>query len=180
MTTSPTRQSIPDQRQFHQAISRGGNAWYAACVRITRDAALAQDAVQDALLNAWRKRQQFQGGALLETWIHRIAVNSALAAVRRRRRSLPEALAQFGENDPESEQPKPDELVAYSELTSDLNSALDLLSDMERVCFVLKHLEEWRLAEIAEQLNISSGSVKQALFRAIKKLRIYMQSLRET
>ena len=169
------RPSLPTQQQFHQAISRGGNAWYGACLRITRDAALAQDAVQDALLNAWRKRRQFRGGALLETWIHRIAINSAINMVRRRRRDSLEPI----EDVVESQQCKPDELLAQSELSSDLNSALDLLSEMERVCFVLKHLEEWRLAEIAGQLDVSSGSVKQALFRAIKKLRVRMTSLRE-
>ncbi|MCB1588940.1 MAG: sigma-70 region 4 domain-containing protein, partial [Xanthomonadales bacterium] len=45
-------------------------------------------------------------------------------------------------------------------------------------CFVLKHLEQWRLEEIAEQLDSSLGSVKQALFRALRKLRDALQAWR--
>ncbi len=175
MTSSSTRSSLPDQRQFHQAISQGGNAWYAACLRITRDAPLAQDAVQDALLNAWRQRHQFNGDARLETWIHRIAINSAIAIVRRRKKGDVE----LHDEELESAEAKPDTRLTHSELSSDLATAMEALSEMERVCFVLKHLEEWRLAEIAERLQISAGAVKQALFRAVKKLRVNLHTLRE-
>jgi RNA polymerase sigma-70 factor (ECF subfamily) len=48
------------------------------------------------------------------------------------------------------------------------------LSEIERVCFVLKHLEQWRLKEIAAELNTNIGAVKQAIFRAVKKLRVSM------
>ncbi len=136
---------------------------------------MAQDAVQDALLNAWRKRSQFKGDAQLETWIHRIAINSAIATVRRRKKAEVELLDEAIESD----DAKPDALMMRSELDNDLATALDSLSEMERMCFVLKHLEEWRLAEIAERLSVSAGAVKQALFRAIKKLRVNLNTLRE-
>ena len=45
------------------------------------------------------------------------------------------------------------------------------LSEVERVCFVLKHLEQWRLKEIADELGSNVGNVKQAVFRAVHKLR---------
>lgn len=164
----------PGERAFHQAIERGGNAWYAACLRITGDPAQAQDAVQDGLLNAWSKREQFRGGARLETWIHRITVNSALALLRRRRPEIgadavPEAAA---------DDPGPAETLAASELGATLETALERLSNLERTCFVLKHLEQWRLAEIATELDTGVGPVKQALFRAVRKLRADMPDLR--
>ena len=71
-------QRLPGRADFHQAISARGASWYAVCLRITRDPDLAEDAVQDALLNAWSKRHQFTGSSRLETWIHRIAVNLSL------------------------------------------------------------------------------------------------------
>ena len=55
--------------------------------------------------------------------------------------------------------------------------AAEGLSELERVCFVLKHLEQWRLKEIAAELGAGVGTVKQALFRAVKKLRVRMTSL---
>ena len=159
----------PTGEDFHAAIGRGANVWYAACLRVTRDEALAQDAVQDALLSAWSKRAQFDGRARLETWIHRIAVNSALGLLRRRR---PESWLD-DEAMPGCE-PTPLDASAEQELGRELEAALADLSELERVCFVLKHLEQWRLAEIAQMLDTSVGSVKQALFRSLNKLRASM------
>jgi RNA polymerase sigma-70 factor (ECF subfamily) len=62
-------------------------------------------------------------------------------------------------------------------LESSLASALARLTETERVCFVLKHLEQWRIKEIADELNMNDGRVKQAVFRAVRKLRISMQGL---
>lgn len=161
--------SAPTRQDFHRAIGLGADGWYAACVRITRDSTLAQDAVQDALLNAWTKRHQFQATSRLETWIHRIAINAALSLVRRRRpvdATEPDTLA--------GSQPTPADVRSQEELSRDLDTALTGLSEMERVCFVLKHLEQWRLSEIAAELDIGTGPVKQALFRAVGKLRSTM------
>lgn len=164
---------VPTQQQFHQAISYGADAWYGACFRITHDEALAQDAVQDALLNGWAKRHQFRGTAKLETWLHRIAINSAIALIRKRQRHDWSELDENLSDDAATSF----EHYAANELGQDLQNALQVLSEMERVCFVLKHLEEWRLREISAQLDTGIGPVKQALFRAVKKLRSRMTNL---
>ena len=52
--------------------------------------------------------------------------------------------------------------------------SLDQLSELERTCFVLKHLEHWRLDDIAESLQTGVNNIKQALFRALRKLRVSM------
>ena len=164
----------PSEAEFHQAIARRGDHWYSACLRITRHPELATDAVQDALLNAWRKRDQFEGGAQLDTWIHRIAINSALSLVRSQH---PERWAPL-EQEPESPMDSPETIQQDTELSKGLERAMQQLSDIERLCFVLKHLEQWRLNEIAAELDTSLGTVKQAVFRAVKKLRVNMTDLR--
>src|ERR1044072_9867221 len=70
---------------FHTVLSERSVRWYNACLRITRDADLAADAVQEALLKAWDRRDEFRGEAELDTWIHRIALNAAIDLMRRRR-----------------------------------------------------------------------------------------------
>ena len=75
----------PSQADFHAAITDRSDRWFAACLKITRNRAMAEDAVQDALLNAWNKRHQFDNTARLDTWIHRIAVNAALQLLRKNR-----------------------------------------------------------------------------------------------
>ncbi len=165
---------VPTQADFHAAITARADRWVAACLRITRSRELAEDAVQEALLSAWNKRDQFQGGARLDTWIHRIAVNAALQLLRKQRPANFDSL-DFEVMD-DGDLPEDERLA--EELEADLTSALDHLTDIERTCFVLKHLEQWRLKEIGDELELSVGTVKQALFRGVRKLRRHMPALR--
>ena len=164
----------PTRAEFHEVIASRADRWYAACLKITRDRDLAEDAVQDALLSAWNKRHQYERSARLDTWIHRIAVNAALQILRKRRPGTWEPL----ETDIPDDTSAPDIARADEELGSDLAAALQRLSEIERVCFVLKHLEQWRLKEISHELDASIGTIKQALFRAVKKLRLSMADIR--
>jgi len=168
------RAGAPTQAEFHEAISNRSDRWFAACLRITRSRELAEDAVQDALLSAWNKREQFEQSARLDTWIHRIAVNAALQLLRKQRPGVFEPL----ETDVLDETGMPEDAEKNAQLERSLGDALAHLTEVERVCFVLKHLEQWRLNEIAEELGTSVGTIKQALFRGVRKLRTRMPELR--
>lgn len=172
----PTTESAgtPTQAEFHEVISNGADRWFAACLRITRNRDMAEDAVQDALLNAWNKRHQYERSARLDTWIYRIAVNAALGLLRKNRPGRWESL----ESEIVDETLTPDKARLEEELDKDLSAALQHLSEIERVCFVLKHLEQWRLKEIAAELDTSVDTIKQAIFRAVKKLRVRMADRR--
>lgn len=163
----------PTQAEFHEAITNRADRWFAACLKITRNRAMAEDAVQEALLSAWAKRSQFQHDARLDTWIHRIAVNAALQLLRKNRPASFEPLDFEIPDDADSQE----DVHHAGELERDLGKALTHLSDIERICFVLKHIEQWRLREIAEELEINVGAVKQALFRGVGKLRKRMTTL---
>jgi len=164
----------PTQAEFQEVIASRADRWYSVCLKITRNRDLAEDAVQDALLSAWNKRHQFDRSARLDTWIHRIAVNAALQLLRKSRPGIWEPL----ETDVPDEVASLDDARAEQELDKELTMALQHLTEIERVCFVLKHLEQWRLKEIAEELNTSIGTIKQAIFRAVKKLRVSMANRR--
>lgn len=172
MMPAPESGAEPTEAEFHEAISRRSDRWYSACLRITRNASLAEDAVQEALLSAWHKRGQFQRNSSLESWIHRIAVNAALALVRKERPDRFEPLADLVE-----ETVSPEQHACDGDVGEAFAAALPCLSDAERVCFVLKHIEQWRLREIADELGTEVGNVKQALFRAVKKLRVSMRDI---
>ena len=167
--------SPPSQADFHRAITQRSDRWYSACLKITLNTDLAADAVQDALLNAWRKRDQFRSTSRLDTWIHRIAVNAALNLLRKSRPGVFEAL----DHDVEDNTDGPERTLLDHELESDLAASLARLTEVERVCFVLKHLEQWRVREISEEIGTNEGRVKQAVFRAVHKLRVDMQHLQE-
>jgi RNA polymerase sigma-70 factor (ECF subfamily) len=164
---------VPSQADFHAAISDRSDRWFAACLKITRNRDMAEDAVQDALLSAWNKRHQFDSTARLDTWIHRIAINAALQLLRKNRPAAFEPL----EMDIEDDGDTPESVRAEQELGKTLTAAMTHLSEFERVCFALKHLEQWRLKEIAEELGTDIGAVKQGVFRGVRKLRARMGGL---
>ena len=155
---------------FHTVLAERSPRWYNACLRITRDADLAADAVQEALLKAWDRRGEFRGEAALDTWIHRIALNAAIDLTRKRKRRAEEELIDEGFEAPPSESPDSD--YAHEALSRDLTVAMQRLSAMERQAFLLKHIEGWRLEEIAESLQTNINNVKSVLFRGIRKLRV--------
>jgi RNA polymerase sigma-70 factor (ECF subfamily) len=151
-------------------LSERSGRWYNACLRITRDAELAADAVQDALLKAWDRREDFRGEAALDSWIHRIALNAAIDLTRRRKTRAPEEFDETGfESAPQT---SPESEYVLEELGKDLAVAMQRLSTMERQVFLLKHIEGWRLDEIAESLHTNINNTKSILFRAIRKLRV--------
>jgi RNA polymerase sigma-70 factor, ECF subfamily len=162
--------SIVRPDAFHTVLEERSVRWYNACLRITRDAELAADAVQEALLKAWDRRDDFRGEAALDTWIHRIALNAAIDMTRRRKTRAEDELDEEGYEAPVSEAPETD--YSLQALTKDLSVAMQRLSSMERQAFLLKHIEGWRLDEIAESLRTNVPAVKHALFRAVKKLRV--------
>ncbi len=176
MTHGAQSRGLPTTAEFHAVIADRSDRWYAACLRITKDPDLAADAVQDGLLSAWRKREQYDRDASLDTWIHRITINAALQLLRKRK---PERWLPMLEEQVDTTT-LPDSAQSDRELEASLGRALGALSDMEQLCFVLKHLEQWRLAEIAERLDVNVGTIKQALFRGVRKLRIGMPDLRST
>lgn len=166
MLTSLKSWVRPDS--FHAVLRERSVRWYNACLRITRDADLAADAVQEALLKAWDRRSEFRGESELDTWIHRIALNAAIDLMRRRRPQVMEELSAelpMAANSPHTE-------YVQEALNRDLITAMQRLTTMERQTFVLKHIEGWRLEEIAESLQTNANNTKQALFRAVRKLRV--------
>jgi len=166
--------TTPTLDEFHTALHHYGDRWYGVCLKITRDPALAEDAVQEGLLTAWNKRDQFQATAKLETWIHRIVVNAALQLLRKYKPQSWQPL----EEDKTIEPRTPLDARVEQEMGVELTAALVELSEFERVCFVLKHIEQWRLKEIAEELDTAISNIKQGLFRAVKKLRVSMADWR--
>jgi RNA polymerase sigma-70 factor, ECF subfamily len=187
---APNRQSPVDSETasaraldaFQSALATHGARWYSACLRITQNPTIAEDALQDALLKAWSERACFRHHAALDTWLHRIAVNCAIDQLRARRK------LQFGDDELTEIEPvsetflpnstsAPEAMFAQAQLQRKLASALKGLTHLERVCFELKHREQWRLEEIATRLDISLNSTKQALFRALRKLRLTLADL---
>ena len=145
---------------------------YAVVRRILRDEDAASDATQDALLLAHRHRGQFRGDASIRTWLYRIAVTTALGALRKARRSREQlattaeplgwAVADAG--------PSPEQEVAARQLARTAELEVGGLGAIYQRVFALK-ADEWAEREIADALAISLANVKIRTHRVRRHLR---------
>lgn len=174
-----------DRNAFRRLVETHARALFALCARITRDAALAEDAVQEALFNAWRHLADFDGRASFRTWLHRIAVNAALEQMRRGARHEAASIAACDEDDDDdfllqrgSDDPGPEEHALGGEIGRHVDTNLARMTVLERTAFLLRHGEGHSIEEIAQTLSLNVSASKQAIFRAVRKLRGALQPLR--
>ncbi len=143
---------------------------YAVVRRIAGDDDLAQDYAQEAWIRAIRALPTFRGDARFSTWLHRIAVNSALQALRK------------AETRQKREGPMP-ETIAVSPTSGDvflgdrLEQALDQLPVRMRKVLILHDVEGYTHDEIGELLGVAPGTSKSQLFKARGKMRTLLQAL---
>ncbi|WP_395681177.1 RNA polymerase sigma factor [Dokdonella sp.] len=170
-----------DAVAFRRLVEVHAGALYRVCARITGDKAIAEDAVQEALVNAWRHLKDFDRRAAFSTWLHRIGINAALEQLRRRGRgelALPEG---DNEDDPVAAVAEsaagPERHARSAEIRRDVEAELARMSVLERTAFVLRHHEGQSLEDISAVLSLNVGACKQAIFRAVRKLRLALEPL---
>jgi RNA polymerase sigma-70 factor (ECF subfamily) len=147
--------------------------------RITGNEADAEEAAQEAFLRAYNKLPGFRQDSAFSTWIMRIAMNTAINLVERRKRDLSYQAPTIADEPSIADhtvriadrQAGPEASLLNREAVSLRQAAMAELTPMERTAFTLRHMEDVPMAEIAAALNITSNSAKQAVFRAVSKLR---------
>jgi len=172
-----------DRSAFRLLVEAYARPLFALCMRITRDAAKAEDAVQEAFFNAYRHLGDFDGRSSFKTWLHRIAVNAALEQLRRHGKHTIAAVKQSddGEDFLDSlvdEAPSPDRHAHGAELGRLIEDQLARMSVIERTAFIMRHHEGESLEVIAQTLSLNVSASKQAIFRAVRKLRGALAPLR--
>jgi RNA polymerase sigma-70 factor (ECF subfamily) len=162
-----------DERALVESAKRGSSAAfetlyrnhvgkvYGLCLRMTANAATAEDCTQEAFIQAWRSLPRFEGRSAFGTWLHRIAVNAALAQGRRRSeppvRSVPiEDMADV----------LPDPVIGEAGGTLDLEQAIARLPAGARQVLVLVGIYGHSHEEAAAMLGIAVGTCKSQLHRA--------------
>jgi RNA polymerase sigma-70 factor (ECF subfamily) len=147
--------------------------------RITGNEADAEEAAQEAFLRAYNKLPSFRRDSTFSTWIMRIAMNTAINLVERRKRDLSYHAPRIADEPSVADhtvrvsdgQAGPEVSLLSREAASLRQAAMAELTPMERTAFTLRHMEDVSMVEIATALNITSNSAKQAVFRAVSKLR---------
>jgi RNA polymerase sigma-70 factor (ECF subfamily) len=167
-----------DADAFGVLVARHRDRLWAVALRTTGDPEEAADALQDALVSAYRNAGSFRGEAAVSTWLHRIVVNACLDRMRRRRArptvALPEEDGETGHRGLADPRDDLDRL----ELRMEIDRALRALPDDQRSAIVLVDVEGLPVAEAAGILGIPEGTVKSRCSRGRARLAVALAGLR--
>lgn len=175
------RATAGDLEAFNQLVELHQDALFALVARMVPDRDAAHDAVQEAVLAAYRNLRSFRGGSV-RGWLNRIAVNAAMDAHRRQRRRPTVA---YPELEDETWQPRagdesdPEDLALRRERRTMLAGALATIGADQRTAIVLYDVEGYGYGEIAEMTGVSVGTVKSRIHRGRLELRRLLEGERE-
>jgi RNA polymerase sigma-70 factor (ECF subfamily) len=174
-----------DAEAFGTLFTRHRDRLWAVALRTTGDPEEAADALQDALMAAFRRAGSFRGDSAVTTWLHRIVVNACLDRLRRRRVRLADPLPEdldeqartagtrgaWGGSVPASASVvDPAELAVDHERRAAVLAALDLLPPDQRAALVLVDMEGYSVDEAAQILDCPVGTVKSRCSRGRARL----------
>ncbi|WP_079074730.1 RNA polymerase sigma factor SigM [Streptomyces atriruber] len=168
-----------DKDAFGELVRRHRDRLWAVALRTLGDREEAADAVQDALVSAYRAAHTFRGQSAVTTWLHRITVNACLDRARKAasRKTSPiddtERLEQLLE--PEESAAAP---VERGDLHRELVEALGTLPHDQRAALVLVDMQGYPVAEAARVLDVPTGTVKSRCARGRARLLPLLTHLR--
>ena len=165
-----------DDQAFGELFRRHRDRLWAVALRTVCDPEEAADALQDAMVSAFRRAADFRGDSAVTTWLHRIVVNAALDRLRRRaaRPALPAGYEQAFETLAESA----GDPAQTTDIRLDVDTALRILPPQQRAALVVVDMLGFSVADAAVILDISPGTVKSRCARARARLLPYVSHLR--
>lgn len=169
--TFPQDRSDARQTEFDRLFNQYSGPIYNYALRMIGDADRAADIAQDTFIKAYRKLDTLADASAARAWIYRIATNTAIDEMRRRRHVVP-----IGEDeDRPVEQPDggpgPETQVLSGLLDERIGRALLRLKPNHRQCLILSDVEDMSAAQIGEVMEMSGGAVRVLLCRARGEMR---------
>jgi RNA polymerase sigma-70 factor, ECF subfamily len=175
-----------DAAAFERLVRSYGGRLLLVARQILASDADAADALQDALLTAFRSMGSFEGKSQLSTWLHRVTVNAALMRLRSRKRKreqpIDELLPKFKADGHQQHPCRAWNQSALSgieqkETQALVRTCIDQLPADYRTVIVLRDIQELDTATVAEMLGLTEGNVKVRLHRARQALRTLLDPL---
>ncbi|HUE98146.1 MAG TPA: sigma-70 family RNA polymerase sigma factor, partial [Anaerolineales bacterium] len=157
-----------DRNAFSELVRIHARGVLNVIYRMYGDEHIAEDAAQEAFIQAWLHLSSYRPHTSLRNWLYRIGVNAATDMLRKQKRILPNALEDLQLMDP---QPGPEAVFSQEERTALVQKAILSLPDASRVVLVLREYEGLSYHEIADTLDIPVGTVMSRLNYARKLLK---------
>jgi len=162
------RHAQGDPHAFTELVQRHRDRMWAVALRTLGDPEEAADALQDALLSAYRAAGRFRGEAAVTTWLHRIVVNACLD--RLRRQSIRPSVPMGDDSTLDAVAPKNIDPTALREVALDVTDALRRLPHEQRAALVLVDMLGYGVDEAARVLEVPTGTVKSRCARGRARL----------
>src|SRR5882757_4111754 len=163
---------------FEQIVRRYQRKVYRVLLLMLKNPEDADNLTQECFLRAYTSMGKFRGDCSVQTWLLRIAVNLVRDHARNRKAGFWKRLLRLDEggvitveNEPAAATLSPERGMLAREELDAVWRAVDGLSTRQKEVFVLRFAEEMELKEIAEVLNLRTGTVKAQLFRAVTSVR---------
>jgi RNA polymerase sigma-70 factor (ECF subfamily) len=163
-----------DAGAFEEIVRRHRDRLWAVALRTMREPEEAADALQDALISAYRAAGSFRGDSAVTTWLHRIVVNACLDRIRRRQVRSTVPLPEEGPGEPADARDR----VAERDTAMVIEEALGRLPAEQRAAIVLVDIEGYSVADTAAMLKVAEGTVKSRCARGRARLAVLLGHLR--
>jgi RNA polymerase sigma-70 factor (ECF subfamily) len=144
----------------------------------------AKDIYQDVFIRVFRGLKKFQFKSEFSTWLYRIVTNVCLTHKTKSNRREFVSINPSEENEKMNtaielidEEPDPERVIKSAEISKHITEALESLSPRQKMIFMLKHYEGYKLKEIAEMLQCGEGTIKKYLFDAVRKMRTQLADI---
>lgn len=171
-----------DHEAFGTLFARHRDRLWAVALRTCGDPEEAADALQDALVSAFRRAAGYREDAAVTTWLHRVVVNACLDRHRRRAVRRADPLPDPGRPEPpalhEPQDASPAAAAERAERRERVLAALASLPPEQRAALVLVDMEGYSVAEAADVLEVAPGTVKSRCSRGRARLAPLLADLR--
>ena len=159
---------------FERLFAQFSDPIYNYVLRMVGDADRAADIAQDTFIKAYRKLDTLAEGASARSWMYRIATNTAIDEIRRRRFLTPLADDERHDQHPDP-RPGPEDQVVGASIDERIQRALGKLRPSHRQCLLLSDVEDMSATQIGEVMGMSHGAVRTLLCRARGEMRRELQ-----
>lgn len=155
-----------DDAAFSALMERHADRLWTLAVRVMKNHEDAADALQDAMISAFRRAGDFRGDAAVTTWLHRIVMNACLDRLRRIAVRKADPLPEDVDRAPELTAPDdPESAAVSSSIADEVTAALGKINADQRAALVLVDLEGYSVDEAARILGCAPGTVKSRCSR---------------
>jgi RNA polymerase sigma-70 factor (ECF subfamily) len=172
---------------FEQLIYNYDKKVLSLALKYTGNEDDARDVYQDVFIRVFKGLKNFRFKSEFSTWLYRIVINVCLTYrtnIKKR-----EFISIHPDEDQEEsdnmkqgieivdESPAPDRIINSTEISEHINRALETLPARQKMIFILKHYEGYKMKEIADILKCGEGTIKKYLFEAVRRMRTQLENL---